>query len=401
LVTADHVRYEPSNFRGAAIVALIVAVILTFAASGDLRAEPGVFQDRIVFGQSAAFEGPAAALGRGMRDGIRAAFHEANRDGGIDGRKLDLVSYDDGYEPEKAIANVERLIDKDKVFALIGEVGTPTSKAVQPIATDQRVPFIGPFTGAAFLRDPALDNVVNVRASYDQETEAWVEYLARGLGLTRIAILYQDDSFGRAGYDGVRRALAKRRMALVAEGTYMRNTTAVKRALLAIRKGYPEAVVIVGAYKPAAVFIKLARQLRLDAAFVNISFVGSKALSRELGAAGAGVIVSQVVPSPEDTRMPLVARYQRALKAVDATAEYGFVSLEGYLVGRLAVEALRRVGTPVTRAALLSTIRRIGTFDLDGIVLTYGANDNQGLDKVFLTVIQADGSFKPVAPPAL
>ena len=290
---------------------IAVAALLGFGATSLIdvtaHAEPGVFDDRILFGQSAAFEGPAAALGLGMREGILAAFAEANTTGGVNGRRLELVSYDDGYEPEKAIANTKRLIEEDGVFALVGEVGTPTSNAAQPIATDAGVPFIGPFTGAAFLRDPSLGNVINVRGSYDQETEAWIEHLTSDLGVSRIAILYQDDSFGRAGLSGVSKAMDKRGMKLVAEGTYERNTTAVKTALLAIRKEDPEAVVMVGAYKPCAEFIKLARRLKLDAVFVNISFVGSNALAKELGEDGDGVVVTQVVPFPADTSLPLVA----------------------------------------------------------------------------------------------
>ncbi len=377
-------------------LAFVVIVALNVDLVIVARADPGVFDDRIVFGQSAAFKGPAAVLGLGMREGILAAFNEANAAGGVHGRKLELVSYNDGYEPEKAIANTERLIGDDKVFALIGEVGTPTSKAVQPITTEQSVPFLGPFTGAAFLRDPSLRNVINVRASYDQETEEWIERLTGDLGLSRIAILYQDDSFGRAGLKGVTKALEKRGLKPVAEGTYMRGTTAVKRALLAIRKGSPQAVVMVGAYKPCAEFIKLAHTIKLDAIFVNISFVGSKALAEELGQDGKGVVVTQVVPLPDDVDIPLVARYQRAMKATNPYAKVGFVSLEGYIVGRLTVEALNRLGNPVTRAGLLSTIRDVGVFDLDGVTLSYGPDDNQGMDRVFVTVIQQDGSFKAV-----
>jgi branched-chain amino acid transport system substrate-binding protein len=360
------------------------------------HAEPGVFDDRIVFGQSAAFDGPAAALGLGMRDGILAAFNEANSARGVNGHRLELVSYDDGYEPEKAIANTKRLIDENGVFALVGEVGTPTSNAVQPIATEAGVPFIGPFTGAAFLRDPSLANVINIRGSYDQETEAWIEHLTTDLGVSRIAILYQDDTFGRAGYSGVTKAMKKRGMKLVAEGTYERNTTAVKMALLAIRKADPEAVVMVGAYKPCAEFIKLARRLKLNAVFVNISFVGADALAKELGEDGKGVVVTQVVPFPGDTSLPLVARYQKALKAANPDAQAGFVSLEGYMVGRLVVDVLEKMKGPVTRAGLLSTIKEVGTFDLGGITLSYGPDDNQGMDQVFFTVIQAGGKFKPI-----
>jgi len=381
--------------RGIAVVAILGfgAISLMDIAA---HAEPGVFDDRILFGQSAAFEGPAAALGLGMREGILASFSEANAAGGVDGRRLELVSYDDGYEPEKAIANTQRLINENGVFALVGEVGTPTSNAAQPIATEAGVPFIGPFTGAAFLRNPSLGNVINIRGSYDQETEAWIEHLTTDLGVSRIAILYQDDSFGRAGLSGVSKAMEKRGMKLVAEGTFERNTTAVKTALLAIRKAGPEAVVMVGSYKPCAEFIKLAHRLKLDAVFVNISFVGANALAKELGEDGKGVVVTQVVPFPGDMSIPLVARYQKALKAANPDAQIGFVSLEGYMVGRLIIEALGKVKGPVTRAGLLSTIKEVGTFDLGGITLSYGPDDNQGMDQVFLTVIRADGSFKPV-----
>jgi ABC-type branched-subunit amino acid transport system substrate-binding protein len=377
-----------------------IAKPLFVVASGmmpfALHAEPGVFDDRIVFGESAAFDGPAAALGLGMREGILAAFDEANAAGGVYGRKLELISYDDGYEPDKATANTSRLINDDQVFALIGEVGTPTSQVAQPIATEAHVPFIGPFTGAGFLRDPALGNVVNVRASYDQETEAWIDHLTNDLGVSRIAILYQNDGFGKAGLSGVVKAMDKRGMKLAAEGTYERNTIAVEDALEAISKANPEAVVMVGAYKPCAEFIKQARAAGLNPVFVNISFVGSNALAKELGKDGEGVVVTQVVPFPENTSVSLVAQYQKALKADNPDAEFGFVSLEGYMVGRLVMQALEKLGEPVTRQGLLATIQKTGDFDLGGVTLTYGPDDSQGMDQVFLTVIQADGSIKPV-----
>ncbi len=378
------------------VVASIAALGFCLAAAGSAGAEDGVSANEIVFGQSAALEGPAAALGSGMREGILAAFEEANRAGGVNGRTLTLKSLDDGYEPDRAIENTRTLIEGDRVFALIGPVGTPTSKATQPMATDAAVPFIGPFTGAGFLRDPALSNVINVRNTYDAETEAWIKHLTEDLKHERIAILYQDDGFGRVGLAGVNKALEKRGMTLVAEGTYQRNTTAVKSALLEIRKADPQAVVIVGAYKPAAEFIKLARKVKMDATFVNISFVGSKALADELGADGAGVVVTQVVPFPWDNSIPLVAEYQAALKAANPNAEPGFVSLEGYITGRIAIEALRKVDGDVTRQAMLDAIYNTGSFELGGVTLNYGPGDNQGMDEVFLSIIQPDGSFKSV-----
>jgi branched-chain amino acid transport system substrate-binding protein len=376
---------------------IFLTSVLAFAlAAAPVHAEDGVSKDKIVFGQVAALEGPAQALGQGMRQGLLAAFAEVNRAGGVAGRKLELKSADDSYEPQKMIEAMKKMIGEEKVFAIVGTVGTPTANAGQPIATEAKVPFIGPFTGAEFLRNPYKRYVVNVRTSYFQETEAWIERLTKDLGIKKIAILYQDDTFGQAGLDGVKIAMAKRNMSLVASGTYRRNTTAVKSALLEIMKAKPEAVVTVGAYKPIAEFIKLARQAKMDAVFVSISFVGPDALALELGDQGAGVIVSQVVPFPGDKSVPVVAAYQAALAALDPEAKPGFVSLEGYLVGRLVIEALKRVPGEPTREALLDAIFHTGSFDLDGLELTYGPANNQGMDEVFFTILQADGSFKPV-----
>ncbi len=380
------------HLAGAVFGLAVAALVAALPAS----AENGVSADKIVFGQAAALDGPAAALGQGMRDGLLAAFGEANKAGGVKGHKLDLISVDDGYEPGKSIDAAKKLINDDKVFALVGSVGTPTSAAVQPIATEAAVPFIGAFTGAEFLRDPYKPGVVNVRASYFQETETMVDHLTKDLGVTRIAIFYQDDAFGQAGLAGVKRALDKRHMTLVAEGTYERNTTAVKGALLSIMKGKPEAVIMIGAYQPCAAFIKLAHQVKLDATFVNISFVGSDALAKELGQDAAGVVITQVVPLPEDTSIDLVKRYQAALKASKPDAKPGFVSLEGYMVGRLVIAALEKAQGEITRKALLDAISNTGTFDLGGVKLEYSASSNRGSSQVFLTVLQHDGTFKAV-----
>jgi ABC-type branched-subunit amino acid transport system substrate-binding protein len=375
---------------------LRIAVALVISLTGGAaRAEDGVTDTGIVFGQVAALTGPAQDLGLGMRQGIAAAFAEANRGGGVSGRTLELKSRDDGYEPEKTVEATKAILDDDKVFALIGAVGTPTSKASQPIATAAKVPFIGPFTGAEFLRNPYNRYVVNVRSSYFEETEAWIEHLTKDLAISKIAILYQDDAFGLAGLEGVQRAMAKRNMTLVASGAFKRNTVAVKSALLDIMKAQPEAVVTVGPYKPVAEFIKLAHQVQLNALFVAISFVGSDSLAKELGKDGAGVIISQVVPSPWDDSLPVVASYQHALTAADATAKPGFVSLEGYVVGRLVVDTLKRIKGEPTREGLLDAIAA-APFNMGGVTLSYGPAKNQGSDQVFFTILQADGSFKPV-----
>ena len=377
--------------------ALSVACAALMVAATPASAEDGVSADKIIFGQAAALDGPASALGQGMKLGLDAAFAEANKAGGVKGRKLELKSVDDGYEPTRSIEAVKKLLGEDKVFALAGAVGTPTAAATLPIATAAGAPFIGAFTGVESLREPYKPLVVNVRASYYEETEAMVEHLTKDLGASKIAIMYQDDAFGQAGLAGVKKALEKRKMELAAEGTFERNTTAVKGALLAIRKADPDAVIMISPYKPAAEFIKLAKQIKLAATFVNISFVGSDALAKELGSAGAGTVVTQVVPFPKDASVPVVARYQAALKAVGAEVEPGFVSLEGYLVGRAMVAALEKIDGEPTRKSFVEAVQKSGGFDLGGFKLAYSAASNRGSDQVFLTVIQSDGTFKAVS----
>ena len=361
----------------------------------SLSLTTGVADDAILFGQSAAFTGPAQELGLNMRLGIEAAFKEVNQHGGVHGRRLALTSRDDAYEPEAAIANTQTLIEKDRVFALIGAVGTPTSRSATPVAAQFGVPYIAPFTGAAFLRDPHWNNIINLRASYNQETEEMVARLTTDLGITNIAVIYQDDSFGRAGYRGVRAALDRRDLDPVAIGVYPRNTTAVKTALLDIRRGSPDAVIIVGAYQPVGALISWAHQTGMNPVFMTLSFVGSYALADQLGTGGAGVFVTQVVPFPHSDAYPVVPNYRRALAAHAPEAEPGFVSFEGYLAGRLAIYGLETCGLEVDRKCFLDALKQAEDFDIDGFPLGYGEEDNQGSDRVFLTVIDEKGEYRP------
>ncbi|QIO32174.1 ABC transporter substrate-binding protein [Bradyrhizobium sp. 1(2017)] len=376
--------------------ATFIALTIVLLAAPSKAEEAGVSDDAILFGQAAALEGPSSALGQRMREGIIAAFTEINAKGGVHGRKLQLISRDDGYDPDRSVAQTLRLIESDRVFALIGAVGTPTAMATIPITSARNVPFIGPFSGAEFLRDLELPNVVNIRASYGAEAEAWIKHLTEDRKFTRIGIFYQDDSFGRDGLAGVKRALAKRGLELAAEGTFERNTRAVAQAWRMIKRADPEAIVMVGTYGPCAEFIKLAHRSGAHPTFVNISFVGANALAAELGPEGAGVIVSQVVPSPWDRSLKLVADYQAAQTAFDPTLAPDFVSLEGYLSGRLAAAALEKAGPNPTRAGLLRTINDVGRFDISGTTVTVGMRMLDTPPKVFLTVIQKDGTFKAV-----
>lgn len=374
-------------------LSILIAGANPLHAGGE---ETGVSSDSILFGQAAALEGPSSALGQGMRQGILAAFAEINVRGGVHGRKLMLVSRDDGYDPDRSVAQTTRLIEEDKVFALIGAVGTPTAVATVPISSAKNVPFIAPFTGAEFLRAPELHNVVNIRASYGAEAEAWIKHLTEDLHLKSIGIFYQDDSFGRDGLAGVKRALERRGLELTAEGTYERNTKAVGSALRTLKRAEPQAIVMVGAYGPSAQFIKLAHKSGFNPVFVSISFVGATALAKELGPDGKGVIVSQVVPFPWDTSVKIVADYQAALKALGSNSAPDFVSLEGYLAGRLAAAALRLAGPNPTREGMLRAFNEIGKFDISGAAAAFGPKAQNTPAKVFLTVIKPDGTFKAI-----
>ncbi len=358
-----------------------------------VQVTPGVTDDHVLFGQSVALSGPTRELGEQVRLGIEAAFKEANDNGGVHGRRLDLLTLDDGYEPVAAIRNTVELIEEARVFALIGAVGTPTSRAAAPVALEAGVPYIAPFTGAAFLRSSEMTNVLNVRASYAQEVEVMVERLTADLGVTRIGVMYQNDSFGRDGYEGVRDALARRAMKPVAIGTYPRNTTAVKRGILNLLEGAPEAVVIIGAYEPVAATLKWASQSGPNAIFLTVSFVGGESLARALSE-DTEIYVTQVVPYPTDTSFPVVSSYQQALSSVSPTAPPSHVSLEGYLMGRLAIQAVEQCGQTLDRSCFVDGLRESGEFEIDGFRLSYddAAWDNQGSDQVYMTVLDGSGA---------
>ena len=375
-----------------------LVLIAGLAAFAGVSAEPGIDAERILFGQSAALTGPAGGLGRAMRAGIEAAFDEANRNGGVHGRRLELISLDDGYEPEAAIENMRTLINERQVFALIGAVGTPTARSSVPVAAAAGVPYIAPFTGAPFLRDGQWRNVINLRASYHQETEAMMEFLTRR-GLTRVAVAYQDDSFGRAGFRGAQLAMERRGLEPAATAVYPRNTIAVKTTLLDVMEGDPEAVIIVGAPAPVAAFLNWSSKLELDMVFMTTSFAGSNALVNNLSSESlrsAGLLTTQVVPPLMGDALPVVQDYLSALKEISPDAEPEFVSLEGYLAGRMAVVAMEQCGPDPRRDRVLPMLRDAGRIDLGGFSLEFGAEDYQGSDAVYLTVVSPNGEFLPV-----
>ncbi len=370
---------------------LVMAIIISL--STQVLAEKGFTNEYILFGQTAAFTGPSASLGIGMRDGINIAFKEVNRAGGIHGRFLKLITLDDEYDPDITIVNVNKLVDEERVFSIIGTVGSATSTAAARIACDKKVPLIGPFTGVGFLR--GMDCVVSVRGTYCQEAETWIDHLVEDLGVKRIAIIYQDEAAGREGKACVEKALSKRGLELVGVANYKRNTLAVKTAVAKIRKSNPDAIVTFATHKTAALFIKTARKIDLNVPVMNLSFTGGNAFSKELGKYIDNVIVSRVMPSPLDRSIPIVKEYQEALKSHNSSLEPDYVSMEGYIVGRLAIRALNEVGRGLSRESFLMAFNKI--HDLGGLKMSYDMpKDNQGMDDIFLTVLKSDGSFEQV-----
>ena len=366
----------------------ILLVLLTLLHPLSVNATRETEYSPILLGQSCALSGPARDLGTELRSGLLASFAYINDRGGIKGREVHLISLDDGYEPDKAVRNTYRLITEDDAFLLIGQVGTPTSKAVIPIIEKFKIPFFAPFTGADLLRTPFRKYVINIRASYFQEMEKIASYLIDQQNLTRISCFYQNDSYGFAGLTGIEQALARRNMTLVSKGSYERNTLAVMGSIKDIYKAAPQAVVLVGAYTACAEFIKLSKtRVGQNITFCNISFVGTESLKEALGTYGNNVIASQVVPDPHETSIPLIKEYTRSMKLYQHDAPLSFTSLEGYLSGKLFAAIALAVPGKLTREAFISTMQSKGTFDLGGIVLQFGPRDHQGLDTIHLTTI--------------
>jgi len=299
-------------------------------------------EGKIILGQSAAFTGPAAQLGIQFYKGAKVYFDQVNAQGGVGKRLIEIRNLDDGYEPDRCAENTRKLI-ADDVFALFGYIGTPTSVVALPQAIKAKVPFIAPFTGAMALRDPFNKYAFHVRASYNDETALIVKQLTN-LGLKKIAVFYQNDAYGKAGLDGVTLALTGLGLKPVAQATVERNSVDVANAVKTLVAAGPDAIVQISAYKSCAAFIREAKKSGYGGTYYNVSFVGTQALADELGKEGAGVVVSQVMPSPYSAARPIAREFVEAVKAAGKDAQANFSSMEGYVAAKLFVEGLRRAG---------------------------------------------------------
>ena len=381
---------------------------------------PVTRDDELVLGVSAAFSGPSRGLGTELYRGAMAYFSYVNDNGGVNGRRIVLKVYDDGYQPDACVANTIRLMQEDEVFLLFGYVGTPTVTRVLPLLKkfrEQQVYLFFPFTGAASQREPPYGHFAfNLRASYRQETAGLVDNLVR-IGRRRVAVFYQIDAYGRSGWAGVREALARHGETIVGEATYRRGTpfgTSMRRQVTILQAGSPDAVICIGAYAACAAFARDAVDLGLHVPVANLSFVGSENLQRILRERRANpdsytrfLVNSQVVPAFDDSTFPAVQEYHRLMFQYDPELPgdlerltpgepyqplaRGFVSLEGFLNAKLMTEILKRLGRRLDKSRLEQAVFSVRNFPLGiGQRVSFAPNRRQGMQSVYYTV--ADGS---------
>jgi len=405
----------------ASVVRAAEATVGQSSASGpmqqqaSLRQEPsgvkslvrGVTDNEIRFGISAAFSGPAKELGQNMRLGIETAFKVANADGGVHGRQLRLIATDDGYEPARTAVTMKQLYEKDQVFGIIGNVGTPTAVVGLPYALERKMLFFGAFTGAGLLRnDPPDRYVFNYRASYAEETAAMVQYLVKvkRLRTEQIAVFAQQDPYGDSGFAGVAKAIRSLggKDSAILRLNYQRNTVDVDDAVEQLRKSRVpiKAVIMVPTYRAAAKFIEKTRDSHPDMIYASVSFVGSTALANELMLLGKkfakGVIVTQVVPALEG-HSSLVLDYKSALTKYFPGEAPDYVSLEGYVAANVLIEALKRNGSELDTEKLVGTLENLRDLDIGlGTPVSFSRSEHQGVRKVWATQLDENGRYQPI-----
>lgn len=378
------------NLRSILGVGIFAGVCGMVAPPAVAQSAPGVTDNEILIGSCSALEGPSRALGSETVVGAKTYFSMINAEGGVNGRKLKLIAYDDSYDPAKTQACFDRLMN-DKVFALSFFVGTPTAVKYVPMAESAKVPLVGLFTGAQTLYVPLRHWVVNVRASYYDETREQIEGLWDKLGYRKIGVIYPDDAFGAAVLGGVKEALKAKGAEPAAVAAYPRQTANVGGAIDSVRAAGPQAVVVVGPPNTVAPILKQAHAKNWTPLFVTVSFVGTDELITEAGGDAEGMVITQVVPPYYLTELKGVALYRRDLGKYAPGSQPNFVSLEGFLDAMVLVEGLKRAGKEPTREGLIHGIESIHEMDAGlgpQLKLDYSAKSHKGFGHVIPTVVR-------------
>ncbi len=349
----------------------------------------------ITFGSSLPQSGIMQAWGKAVYAGANSYFSYANEQKLLKDRKIKLISYDDKYEPELTLENLNTLVNDDKVFALFGFVGTPTVKNILPIIDESQIPFISAFTGASFLRAKERKNIINFRSSYQEEINTVVTYLYKTKRVYNFAIFYQNDDYGEEGYVSLLKSLKRKKLNLVGEGTYKRNTLAIRHALLEIKESKPQAVIMVGAYKANALFIKKAKKFKefKNTIFCNISFGDANEMIKELNFKTKNVLFSQVVPSYTNNNLVVVREYAKLMKKYYPKQALGFISLESFLSAKSLVNALKNIKGAITRSSFLNKLKTLDKNQLGNLETQY--KNTQLLNKTYIFEYK-ENKFKEV-----
>ena len=372
------------------VTGIVCLMLLFWQRAGASQAPPGITDKEILIGSCAALEGPSSFLGRETVAGAQAYFEAINDEGGVNGRKLRLVSYDDSYDPAKAQACWDKLMAQ-KVFAMGFFVGTPTAVKYVPLAESNKVPLIGLFTGAQTIYTPLRHWVMNVRASYGDETQEQIDGLWKTLRYHKIGVIYPDDAFGGAVLLGVQNALQKQSSAPVAAASYVRQTSQVGTAIDKVKAANPEAVVVVGPSNTVAPILKQAHEAGWKPLFVTVSFVGTDDLIQAAGSDAEGMVITQVVPPYYLTDLKTVALYRRTMQKYMPSVRPSFVGLEGFVDAMVMVEGLKKAGKEPTREGLIDAIESLHEVDLGlgpQLKLSYSAKNHKGFDHVIPTVVR-------------
>lgn len=340
-------------------------------------------KESIKLGISVPSSGIMKAWGSAVYSGADAYFLHVNESNLLSGKKISLIVYDDKYEPELTIENIKKLIN-EKIFVFFGFVGTPTVKKILPILQEEKIPLIAPFSGAEFLREEKNEHFVNFRSSYKEEIDAIVKYLYEKNGVERFAVFYQNDDYGEEGFVSLLESLDKRGLKLSGEGTYKRNTLSIKHALYEIKSVQPEAIIMVGAYRANALFIKTAKRddVFKDTYFCNISFGDADEMIKELDKNTTNLLFSEVVPNYKNSDFSVILEYKELMKKYYPNQALGFISLESFLAAKTVVAALQNIDGVITRDKFLTEIKSLKSISLGGLEIDF--KNKQLHNKIYL-----------------
>jgi branched-chain amino acid transport system substrate-binding protein len=379
------------HWLAAAGRALACATLAVTLLSSAAHAENGITSDEIVLGQSTALTGPLAELGQDTSMAAKAYFDYVNLQGGINGRKIRLLTLDDGYSTDKVVENVRTLIEKNKVFALFNVFGTPGNSAILPLIARAGIPNIAPYTGSEAVRKPVNPLVFNIRAGYADETETIINHLGVR-GISKVAVVYQNNAFGKDGLDSIGRALSRRKLKIHASAAIENDASNAEQAARTLAQSEPKAILMVTAGKPSTVFIKAYNKLAPGMQFFALSVMGSAASVAALGKEGAGVVVSQVMPFPFSATSDVVREYQQVMSKMGLKT-WSFASIEGFINAKVTVEGLKHAGRDLTRDKFMAALEAMGKVNYGGYIVNFSKTSHQGSPYVELTVMTKSGRF--------